>query len=92
MSMGDHFPSRKTGAALTERALGYLVKHDTWQANLTDVRPHDLRHRCGYRMAEAVPIHRRAHSMGPDALDTTMLYMRGTRSDLQQEVEQIAWV
>jgi integrase/recombinase XerD len=86
------FPSRKTGAALTERALGYLVKHYTRQANLTDVRPHDLRHRFGYRMAEAVPIHRLAQIMGHDSLDTTMLYIRGTRSDLQREVEKIAWV
>jgi len=86
------FPSRKTGEALTERALGYLVKHYAGQANLPDVRPHDLRHRFGYRMAEAVPIHRLAQIMGHDSLDTTLRYIRGTRSDLQRDVEKIAWV
>ena len=86
------FLSRKTGEALTERAIGYLVKHYAEQAHLTDVRPHDLRHRFGYRMAEVVPIHRLAQIMGHDSLDTTLLYIRGTRSDLQREVEKIAWV
>ncbi len=86
------FLSRKTGEALTERALGYLVKHYAAQAHLTDVRPHDLRHRFGYRMAEVVPIHRLAQIMGHDSLDTTLLYILGTRSDLQRDVEKIAWV
>jgi len=29
--------------------------------------------------------------MGHDALDTTRLYVGGTRQDLQQAVEEIAW-
>lgn len=85
------FPSGKTGEALTERALGHLVKKYATAARLTDVSPHDLRHRFGYRMAESVPLHRLAQIMGHDSLDTTMIYIRGTRSDLQKEVEKIAW-
>lgn len=85
------FPSGKTGEALTERALGHLVKKYAVAAHLTDVSPHDLRHRFGYRMAESVPLHRLAQIMGHDSLDTTMIYIRGTRSDLQKEVEKIAW-
>jgi integrase/recombinase XerC len=85
------FPSGKTGEALTERALGYLVKKYAIAARLADVSPHDLRHRFGYRMAEAVPLHRLAQIMGHDSLDTTMIYIRGTKSDLQKEVEKIAW-
>jgi integrase/recombinase XerD len=85
------FPSGKTGGALTERALGHLVKKYASLARLTDVSPHDLRHRFGYRMAEAVPLHRLAQIMGHDSLDTTMIYIRGTKSDLQKEVEKIAW-
>lgn len=85
------FPSNKTDAALTERALGYLVKKYTHIATLTDISPHDLRHRFGYRMAKVVPLHRLAQIMGHDSLDTTMLYIRGTKGDLQQEVEKIAW-
>ncbi|HYU74259.1 MAG TPA: tyrosine-type recombinase/integrase [Ktedonobacteraceae bacterium] len=61
------------------------------QAKLCDVSPHDLRHRFGYRMAGMVPLHRLAQIMGHDSLDTTMLYVQGTKDDLQQAVETIAW-
>jgi len=85
------FPSTKTRQALTERALGHLIKKYATQARLSDVSPHDLRHRFGYRMAETVPLHRLAQMMGHDSLDTTLVYIRGTRKDLQNEVEKIAW-
>jgi integrase/recombinase XerD len=85
------FVSEKTGEALTERGLGYLVKKYAYIASLTDVSPHDLRHRFGYRMAQVVPLHRLAQIMGHDSLDTTMIYIRGTQGDLQKEVEKIAW-
>jgi integrase/recombinase XerD len=42
-------------------------------------------------MAASVPLHRLAQIMGHDSLNTTMLYVRGTKQDLQQEVEKIAW-
>jgi integrase/recombinase XerC len=42
-------------------------------------------------MAKVVPLHRLAQIMGHDSLDTTMIYIRGTKGDLQQEVEKIAW-
>ncbi len=86
------FPSGKTGGALTPRALGHLVTRYARQARLIDVSPHDLRHRFGYRMAESVPLHRLAQLMGHDSLDTTLTYTKATRSDLQKEVEKIAWV
>ena len=85
------FPSTKTGAALTERALGHLVARYAARARLRDVSPHALRHRFGYRMADTTPLHRLAAIMGHDSLDTTMLYSRGTRADLQRAVETIAW-
>jgi integrase/recombinase XerD len=85
------FPSEKTSQALTERALGHLIKKYATQARLSDVSPHDLRHRFGYRMAASVPLHRLAQIMGHDSLDTTMTYIRGTQKDLQTEVEKIAW-
>jgi site-specific recombinase XerD len=81
------FPSRKTGSALTERALSYLVTHATRHAKLTDVR-----HRFGYRMAAAVPIHRLAHLLGYAWLATMLVYLRGTRSALQRDVATIAWL
>lgn len=85
------FPSGKTKEALSERALGYIVKKYADRAKLVSVSPHDLRHRFGYRMAESVPLHRLAQIMGHDSLDTTRLYIQGTRHDLQQAVETIAW-
>jgi integrase/recombinase XerC len=54
------FPSTKTGQALSERGLGYVVKRYAALARLSDVSPHDLRHRFGYRMAASVPLHRLA--------------------------------
>ena len=86
------FPSEKTQRALTGRALGHLVTKDATQAQIADISPHDLRHRFGYRMAEVVPLHRLAQIMGHDSLDTTMLYVRGTKQNLQQDVEKIAWI
>lgn len=86
------FPSGKTKAALSERALGYIVRKYAERAKLVDVSPHDLRHRFGYRMAEFVPLHRLAQIMGHDSLDTTRLYIQGTKHDLQQAVETIAWI
>jgi integrase/recombinase XerC len=84
------FPSEKTKESLTGRALGHLITKYARQAQLDDVSPHDLRHRFGYRMAKVVPLHQLAQIMRPDSLDTTMLYIRGTKLDLQQEVEKIA--
>lgn len=86
------FPSEKTQKALTGRALGHLIAKYAVQAKIVDVSPHDLRHRFGYRMAEVVPLHRLAQIMGHDSLDTTMLYIRGTKQYLQQDVEKIAWI
>jgi integrase/recombinase XerD len=85
------FLSEKTGQALTERGLGYIIHKYAQLARITKLSPHDLRHRFGYRMAGSVPLHRLAQIMGHDSLDTTMLYVRGTGRDLQNEVEKIAW-
>jgi integrase/recombinase XerD len=85
------FPSEKTHGALTGRALGHLVTKYATQAQVADISPHDLRHRFGYRMVEVVPLHRLAQIMGHDSLDTTMLYIRATKQDLQRDVEKIAW-
>jgi integrase/recombinase XerD len=85
------FVSQKTGKSLTSRGVSFVVKKYAQKAGLSHLRPHDLRHRFGYRMAERVPLHRLAQIMGHDSLDTTMIYIRGTQSDLQQAVESIAW-
>lgn len=86
------FWSTRTKVDLSPRALNHLIRKYVRIAGLTDVRPHDLRHRFGYRMAAVVPLHRLAQMMGHDSLDTTLLYVRGTPQDLQDDVEKIAWV
>lgn len=85
------FVSQRTGEPLTPRGVGFLIKKYAQKAGLAELRPHDLRHRFGYRMAETVPLHRLAQIMGHDSLDTTLIYIQGTERDLQQAVEQIAW-
>jgi integrase/recombinase XerC len=85
------FVSQRTRTNLTPRGVGFLIAKYADQANVENLRPHDLRHRFGYRMAERVPLHRLAQIMGHDSLDTTMLYVQGTQDDLQQAVETIAW-
>lgn len=85
------FPSEKTGERLSERALRYIVQKYMDIARLQGLSAHDLRHRFGYVMAENTPLHRLAQIMGHDSLDTTMIYVKATRADLQSEVEKIAW-
>jgi len=85
------FESQRTQDHLTRRGLGFIIAKYARQGGLKSLRPHDLRHRFGYRMAEKVPLHRLAQIMGHDSLDTTMTYIRGTPQDLQQAVESIAW-
>lgn len=85
------FPSKRKQTRLTERGLGYVIKKYAEKAQIGDVSPHDLRHRFGYRMAAAVPLHRLAQMMGHDSLDTTMIYVQATKKDLQRDIEKIAW-
>ncbi len=85
------FASKQSGQCLTERGLGHLIAKYARKARLLAVSPHDLRHRFAYRMAKSVPLHRLAQILGHDSLDTTLIYITGTRSDLQIEVEKIAW-
>lgn len=72
------FTSERTGGALTERALGYLLHKYADQAGLADLSPHCMRHRFGYRMAATTPVRRLAELMGHDSLDVTMVYFRGS--------------
>ena len=85
------FVSQRTHQQLTPRGVGFIIQKYARKAGLATLRPHDLRHRFGYRMAETAPLHRLAQIMGHDSLDTTLLYIQGTDHDLQQAVEQIAW-
>jgi integrase/recombinase XerD len=81
----------KKHTRLTERGLGYVIKKYAEKARVFDISPHDLRHRFGYRMAAAIPLHRLAQLMGHDSLNTTMIYVQATKKDLQQDIEKIAW-
>lgn len=85
------FFSIKTGTRLSERALRFIIEKYMKMARLEGLSAHDLRHRFGYVMIANTPIHRLAQIMGHDSLDTTMIYVKATRNDLQNEVEKIAW-
>lgn len=87
---GPLFPSQK-GGHLSPRAIGFIVGHYAEQANLKGVRPHDLRHRFAYRLAESTPIHRIAQILGHNNLQTTMRYVQATQDDLAKDTEGIAW-
>ena len=69
----------------------YALAHSEQTFREREDLPPDLCHRFGYRMAESVPLHRLAQIMGHDSLDTTTLSIQGTKHDLQQAVETIAW-
>ncbi len=84
------FPNRR-GGHISAQQLGEIVARYARLARVEDVSPHDLRHRFGYRMTEGVPLDRLAQLVGHDSLDTTMLYVRGTKADLQAAVGGIAW-
>jgi hypothetical protein len=49
------------------------------------------RHPFGHSLAASGPQHRLTQLMGHHSLDTTLLYIRGTSSALQRDVEPIAW-
>jgi integrase/recombinase XerD len=60
-------------------------------AKLPDMSPDDLRHRFGYSMTESVPLPLLAQIMGHDSLDTTTLYIQGTKQDVQEDAQTFAW-
>lgn len=80
------FPSQKTGDRLSERGVRYMIRKYMKAANIPDLSAHDLRHRFGYVMAQKVPLHRLAQSMGHNSLNTTMIYGQATPEDLQEDV------
>lgn len=85
------FPSGKMKGRLSERGLRYIIGKYVKLAGLEGISAHDLRHRFGYVMARKTPLHRLAQIMGHDSLDTTTIYVKATKDDLQAEVEKIAW-
>jgi LuxR family maltose regulon positive regulatory protein len=68
------FLSEKTHNALSERALGYIIKKYADLAHIVDVSPQDLRHRFGYRMAAMMPLPELARIMGHASVETTRIY------------------
>lgn len=57
-------------------------------ARLEGLSAHDLRHRFEYAMAENTPLHRLAQIMGHNSLDTTIIYVKAPRAELQAELEK----
>lgn len=67
------------------RSLISLKRYFAWALSTEKVRHNPA------KVAKSVPLHRLAQIMGHDSLDTTKLYVQGTKQDLQLAVETIAW-
>ncbi len=73
-------------------------QHPLWLCRKLGEEPPET-HGCMFARAGDDPLqhtdpwqkHFAINEMGHDSLDTTMLYVRGTKQDLQQDVEKIAW-
>jgi integrase len=75
------FPSNRTDDRLTPRAIGFLIAKYARLAGIQNLRPHDLRHRFGYRMAETLPLDRLAQIMGHDLLESALIYVKTPPED-----------
>jgi integrase/recombinase XerC len=88
---GPLFPNKK-GRPLTSRNIQYMIAKYAYNARLSGVTPHTLRHTfCKALIDNGVSIDRVAQLAGHSDLNTTMLYTKPTRKDLQNTVEKIAW-
>jgi integrase/recombinase XerC len=75
------FPSNRTDDRLTPRAIGFLIAKYARLADIQNLRPHDLRHRFGYRMAETMPLDTLAQIMGHDLPESALIYVKAPPKD-----------
>jgi hypothetical protein len=63
------------------RMLSFFV----YIAQLEELSAHDLRQRYGYKLAEHIPQHQLAKIMGLDNIDSTIIYVKSTRSPFRKK-------
>ena len=82
--MGQRGPLREPG-------INYLVTKYGYQAQLEGCTSHTLRHTYGKNLVDAgVPLDQVAALLGHESLDTTRVYTRPSKSDLERAVRRAA--
>lgn len=88
---GPLFPNR-SGGPIGVRGVFNLVAGYAYEARLTGVSPHTLRHTfCKNAIDMGVPIDQVAAVAGHSSLDVTRRYTAPSMADLEVAVEKLAW-
>jgi site-specific recombinase XerD len=69
------FVGPRTREPLTARTVGRIVSGYAAQAHLAELSPQDLRNRCGYRLAQTLPLPEVARRLGHRSLTSTLRYV-----------------
>ena len=76
---------------LNERGIDYLVRKYAYQARLENCTAHTLRHTFAKNLVDAgTPLDQVATLLGHESLDTTKIYTRPSRGDLERAVRRAA--
>lgn len=76
---------------LSEAGISYLVTKYAYQARLEDCTSHTLRHTFAKNLVDAgTPLDQVATLLGHESLDTTRVYTRPSKRDLEQAVKRAA--
>jgi len=85
------FLSQKGWKKLSSRAISRAVQRVGERAGL-EVTPHMLRHSLAKNMVdEGISLDRVGHALGHASLDTTKRYTKPSDTDMQVEMEKVAW-
>lgn len=76
---------------LNERGIGYLVRKYAYQARLENCTAHTLRHTFAKNLVDTgTPLDQVAILLGHESLDTTKVYTKPSRRDLERAVRKAA--
>ncbi len=76
---------------LSERGIDYLVRKYAYQARLENCTAHTLRHTFAKNLVDAgIPLDQVAILLGHESLDTTKVYTKPSRRDLERAVRKAA--
>jgi site-specific recombinase XerD len=77
--------------ALTVKGIAYIVRKYAYQARLEHCTVHTMRHTFAKNLIDAgVSIDRVGLLLGHESLDTTRIYTKPSKADLEREVEKLA--
>jgi integrase/recombinase XerD len=76
---------------MNERGVDYLVRKYAYQARLQNCTAHTLRHTFAKNLVDAgTPLDQIATLLGHESLDTTRIYVRLSRQDLERAIRRAA--